>query len=45
MPGPLILYGYVESLHYLDDVTFNPNTHSPIDAVRSTFDRALGYAL
>jgi hypothetical protein len=39
MPGPLVLYGDVESLYYLDGVTFNPNTHGPIDAVRSTFDR------
>lgn len=44
MPGPLILYGHVESLYYLDDVTFNSNTHGPIDAVRSTFNTALGYA-
>jgi len=43
MLGRLILYGYVESLYYLDGVDFNPNTHSPIDAV-STFNRALGYA-
>ena len=34
----------MESLYYLDDVTFNPNTHGPIDAVRSTFDTTLlGY--
>jgi hypothetical protein len=36
--GPLILYGHVESLYYLDGVTFNSNTHRLIDAVRSTFN-------
>ena len=43
VPGPLILYGHVESIYYLDNVTVNPNTHGPIDAVRSSFGTALGY--
>jgi len=37
--GRLILYGHVESLHYLDGVTFSSNTHGTIDAVRSTLNR------
>ena len=39
MQGCLILHGDVESLHHLDGITFNPNTHGPINAVRNTFDR------
>ena len=36
----------MESLYYLDDVALNPNTHGPINAVRSTFDTILlGYTL
>ena len=39
MSGPLILNDLVESLYYLEGVNFNPNTHCPIDAVRTTLCR------
>jgi hypothetical protein len=43
MPAPLILNDYMEGPYHLDDVNSNPNIHRPVDAVRTTFNGALGY--
>ena len=40
-PGPVILYDHVESLYFLEAFNFNPNTHSPIHAVRIHFNGAV----